>query len=124
MTKPTPTHDIEIFADHAPEILTDLANRVTSLARSGLEIDDEDARQLGIEVAIKIAQDWGGASIYVPSNLQVNIANRDMALYKEFNGHNQNALARKYKISSVWVYKIIKRVRQQLQEKQQNRLFD
>lgn len=114
----------DIFADQAPEILTDLASRVSDVAKKGLDISEEDARQLGIEVAVLIAQEWGGANIYVPSNLKVNIATRDMKLYKEFNGHNQNELARKYKISVVWVYKIIKRVRQQLQDKQQQRLFD
>lgn len=118
------THDVELFADQAPEILTDLACRVSDVAKKGLDISDEDARQLGIEVAILIAKEWGGANIYVPSNLKVNIATRDMKLYQAFNGHNHNELAREYKISVVWVYKIIKRVRQQLQDKQQQRLFD
>lgn len=118
------TNDIDLFAEQSPEILTYLAGIVADVAKKGLAISDEDARQMGVEVAILVAQEWGGANIYVPSNLKVNIATRDMKLFREFNGHNQNELARKYKISVVWVYKIIKRARQELQDKQQKRLFD
>lgn len=114
--------DTHIFAENAPEMLNDLSVLVANLAKEQLDIDDNTAKQLGIAVAIKVAEDWGGVAVYIPTNLRVNLAARDMEMYKKFNGYNHAQLAREFKCSTVWVYKVIKRVRQQLQDKQQPQL--
>ncbi len=85
-------------------------------------MDDELARQMGIEVAVEISERWRGVAVYIPSALRITIASRDMEMFKKFNGHNHVELAREFKCSVVWVYKVIKRVRQQMQDKQQSQL--
>ncbi len=49
--------------------------------------------------------------IYFPMGISSKISARDVAIYAEFNGSNHAELARKYKISLVWIYKIIKAMR-------------
>ncbi len=112
----------QIFADKAPEVLNDLASLVGQVAKEQLDMDAEVAEQLGINVAVRLAENWGGAMVYIPSNLRVNIAQRDMEMYKRFNGSNHLELAREFKCSIVWVYQVVKRVRKQLQDKQQPQL--
>ncbi len=112
----------EIFAENAPEMLLDLATYVADVAKQQLDLDDDAAQRLGTDVAIRVSNEWGGVPVYIPKNLRVNIAARDMEMYKKFNGYNQADLAREYKCSTVWVYQVIKRVRKQLQNKQQPQL--
>jgi len=54
---------------------------------------------------------WGGQQVYFPLGIREELSARDQQIYDEFNGTNQSDLARKYKVSVQWVYKIIERVR-------------
>lgn len=114
--------DADIFGENAPEIIKDLAARAKATAIESYGLDDATAEQFGIDIALKVGDEWGGAQVYIPSNIALKISQRDMQMYKEFNGFNQAALAKKYHCSVVWVYQVVKRVRRQIQDKQQSQL--
>lgn len=101
---------LESFEQKAPEILADLAKHIEIQLSQKAEIDNEKAKQIGVEVAQVISQRWGGEIIYIPRNLFVLLNERDLKIFNEFNGTNHRELAKKYQVSMQWVYQIVKRV--------------
>ena len=117
--------EIDIFDEKAPEILADLAKHIeTQLlakVKQTAEFNAELAKQIGIEVASHIAQNWGGEVIYIPRNLILLLSERDRKIFNEFNGTNHRELARKYNVSMQWIYQIVKKI---TKEKIARRQFD
>ena len=83
----------------------------------------DNAKQIGVEIAQRIAHNWGGEVIYIPRNLVLLLNERDMKIFNEFNGHNHRALARKYNVSMQWIYAIVKRITKEEIAKRQMDLF-
>ncbi|MDN5451260.1 MAG: DNA-binding protein, partial [Enterobacterales bacterium] len=44
---------------------------------------------------------------------------RDLQIFSEFNGRNHSELAKKYSVSLQWIYKIVKAVRKEEQDRMQ-----
>lgn len=66
------------------------------------------------DISIKaIAQNYAGEYVYVPSSLLARIAARDRRIYSEFDGNNHTELARKYGVTVIHMYRIIKKQRAQ-----------
>lgn len=104
---------VEIFEQKAPEILADLAKHIETELISKVAANDDQAKQIGIEVAHKIAHAWGGEVIYIPRNLVLLLTERDRKIYSEFNGTNHRELAREYGVTMAWVYQIVKKMRKE-----------
>jgi len=111
-------------AHKIPELLTDLATHACEVAGQMLGIPRDAAEHLGIEVARKMADHWGGQHIYIPKGVSMIASQRDRVIFDEFNGHNHAELARKYHLSMIWIYKIIRTVRAQEVARRQGGLFD
>ncbi|TYG34182.1 transcriptional regulator [Lonepinella koalarum] len=118
---------IDNFQQKAPELLSDLAKRielgVLSKMPSANDENQQQARQIGIEIAHEIANAWGGEVIYIPRNLILLLSERDRKIYAEFNGRNHSELARKYKVSMQWVYQIVKKMRKEEINRRQFDMF-
>lgn len=61
--------------------------------------------------------------IYFPKNLLGRVSERDMQIYKEFNGKNHVELARKYDLTVQHIYRIVKEVGMAERAKNQGDLF-
>ncbi|MBS9777612.1 MAG: DNA-binding protein [Gammaproteobacteria bacterium] len=114
----------KVFRESSPEILVDLAGVASRIAIESLDMDKDIAEEFGIDVAVSMAKNWAGQQLYIPSNLKFNLSMRDRQIWDEFNGFNQNQLAKKYGISVPWVYKIIKRTREAIHKESQPSLFE
>lgn len=114
---------MEHFEHHANELLADLARIATEQLKQLSGLDDDKARLVGIEVAMQVADEWGGHNIYIPQGSKLHIASRDLEVWEMFNGKNVKAVASHFGMSEQWVYKIVKRVRARIQDKDQGRLF-
>lgn len=102
---------VDTFNQKAPEILADLAKHAEVKIKEHItNIAPELAQQIGVELASKIAQCWGGEVIYIPRNLILLLSERDKKIWNEFNGVNHRELARKYNVSMQWIYQIVKKV--------------
>lgn len=115
---------VDIFEEKAPEVLADLAKHVETELEEKHQFSQEKARQIGIDIAQRIAQNWGGEVIYIPRNLLMALNERDMKIYNEFNGNNHRELARKYGVSMQWVYKIVKRIHKDEIARRQISMFE
>lgn len=102
----------------APDSLLDLFESVSTAAVAA-GLDREKADKIGLEVVDILAAAWGGQAIYFAKNTHINLRQRDLNIYREFNGSNHAELAVKYNVSIVWVYAIIKRVRDSIRSDSQ-----
>lgn len=107
-----------------PELLTDLASRAQKILVEKADMDTTLAEHVSFEIAREMAENWGGQSIYVPKGHEMQLHSRDEQVWDDFDGHNHNQLAAKYKISVQWVYTIVKRMRALKFQRIQPGLFD
>lgn len=63
---------------------------------------------IGIESYYKLTQYYGGSSIYIARPNAIDRQKRDKMIIDEFNkGASYKELASKYRLSTVWVRKIV-----------------
>lgn len=65
------------------------------------------ASEIGFENMLKVVQMYQGMAQYFPALKTATAEIRKQSIIKEFNGHNQKELARKYDLTERWIYKII-----------------
>jgi Mor family transcriptional regulator len=107
----------------APELLRDLFDQAAHLGRKrGLSAEDADA--LALELVDTMAANWGGRHINFPKGTSIKLIQRDLAIYQEFNGRNHSELAAKYGVTTVWVYAVIRKVRELTRKEGQPGLFE
>ena len=66
------------------------------------------AEILGVQPLLKLAEQYGGASLYIPKVEALVKALRDKRIQKEYNGYNAKELAQKYELIVNWVLNICK----------------
>lgn len=62
---------------------------------------------MGIEAFIKLIEEYGGSSIYIPNSNSVLKPIRNRLIKKHFNGNNYKELAKEFKISEMQVRNIV-----------------
>lgn len=86
-------------------------------------MDRIKARRLAWKVAELIRRDWGGQQIYLSKGLSYEISQRDLEIYREFDGTNHYYLTQKHSLTARQVYSVIARVRESELQKRQPFLF-
>jgi Mor family transcriptional regulator len=116
--------DISVFQKKAPELLVDLAAQSAAILVEIAGFDTEKAELIGQEIALTMAKHWSGQLIYFPKGVFFRVSLRYLQIYEEFNGRNCAELAQKHEMSVPWIYRIIKRLRQEERDRAQPGLFD
>lgn len=86
---------------------------MADINREGLTLDDlqqqhrEYAEIIGIDNLLKLADTFGGTSIYIPQRRELMKNKVYAAIYKEFDGSNLPELTQKYGVSKSTIYKIV-----------------
>jgi Mor family transcriptional regulator len=98
------------IADHGSSLLDDVLRRVTlrSIARGD---DPRDAAALGKLVAADLRTDWGGDRPYIDKGYKERLAERDAQIRADFTGRNVRDLMKRYRLSRVRIYEIVRPVR-------------
>lgn len=94
-----------------PELLVDLAAKGAALAKQLLDAPDDVADAFGSELAQQMADDWGGNPLYFPKGLAYKVSKLHLDVWTAYDGRNVDKLVRQFKLSRVWIYKILKRMR-------------
>jgi Mor family transcriptional regulator len=77
----------------------------------------EVAAIVGADNALKLGRAFGGTSRYFPRIKSGSaIETRDKRIAEEFDGTNWRALATKYRLSGVWIRRIVARERKKKRE--------
>lgn len=69
------------------------------------------------------AQYMGARMVYFPTGEKLKSALRDALIYREFKGHNQLALAKKYNLTVVRIYQIVAEQTALFVKERQGKLF-
>lgn len=110
-----------------------LPERSADLLMQNMLVIEDKLIENGIDkkVASKIANDtvnvlritFGGEQFYYPKGSELDQLLKHHEIYKKFTGNNVPALAKEFGLSTVHVYRIIKKVTEQEREKLQPQLF-
>lgn len=78
------------------------------LTYAALTSDQQDLVDLiGSDIFNILVENYGGQSIYIPLMETLKRRSRNECIKAEFDGCNYKSLAKKYRVSEVWVRKII-----------------
>lgn len=112
-----PDDDIRTEVLEDPErwekTMADIADiLVDELHRTGVQ----QARLLGNRLTFALSQHLGGTQIYFPRGDAIRRASRDLGIWLEYDGtvmgpDGSVALARRYNLSEIYIYRIIARQR-------------
>lgn len=111
------------YSKEGRSFLYDLRDQVAHQLKD-INIDPDIARQFANELMFTMSQNWGGQSLYIIKDDTFHIDERDIKIYNDFNGHNHTELAKKYKLSLQYIYRIIKRMAEIEKKRNQPDLFE
>lgn len=101
----------EVWRERAPELLGEIAAAASGVLREVAGMEASQADYLGYHIMRAIAEACGGAQVYIPKADAIERCERDEAIWRDFNGNNHRELARRYNVTEVHIYRIIKRMR-------------
>lgn len=90
------------------ELLRDFADKLAKQVQDELGISAAKAKFFAQEAAGRLADDWGGQTVYLPKDMIGRLSTRNKQIYRDFNGDNQPELALTYGLSTQCIYRIIK----------------
>ena len=100
-------------------LLVTLVGIVAEEASKVLGIDEDLGHLLGDEVATRFSHEFGGDQTHIPKGRSFHTSRLRRQIYAEFTGDNVAELARKYHVSVIHMYRILKLERERdLQERQ------
>ena len=106
-----------------PELLADLSAFAIKILQEKAGMDDDQAANLARDLVDAMRHYWGGQLVYFPKGLKLEIVDRDIHMYAEFNGYNHAVLAKKYDLSMQAVYNRLRIVRESKISENQADLF-
>ena len=118
-----PTDPLREPLREPPEMLAWLRTLAEGVLTQKAGLDADLSAHIAHEIMLAFAEHWGGDSVYVPKSETLQRHSRDVAIWEEFRGDNHSELARKYRISKVWVYAIVKRMSALDKDRRQGKLF-
>lgn len=83
-----------------------------SALRSKLVANEAEAQKYARWCVLTLGKHFGGRQVYLPKGDHLDKALRDNQIWHEFNGKNHEALAEKYRLTVVGIYRIIATQRQ------------
>lgn len=95
------------FPAYYPEILVAMADLFHR--RMCNRLPPDQAETLARELAEDIRINFGGGLIYIPKGSSYDRYQRDIDIWREFNGRNHFDLARKYHLGVAAIYDILAR---------------
>lgn len=111
------------YSKQGKALLLDLRDQTQSLLKDA-NVDKHKAQQVANELMRLISAHWGGQMVYIIKVDSFLIDERDIQIYKEFNGHNHAELAQKYDLAVAYIYRIIKQMYELERKRNQHDLFD
>ncbi|PJO78225.1 transcriptional regulator [Neisseria brasiliensis] len=109
--------------ERVPELVADLEDQTAACLIAELAMEKSRALEVAKKVARHITDNWGGQLIYIPKNHIGKISERDMELYRAFNGKNHAELSRRFDLTVQQVYRIIREVGNKERARRQIALF-
>lgn len=99
------------WRERATPLLVEVADHAAACLKEDYGMPPDVADHAGYTIMRRIAEAVGGASVYLPTVDSIARHERDESIWRDFNGANLGDVARKYGITTIHAYRIIKRMR-------------
>jgi len=106
-----------------PQLLADLVDVTLGHLQRRLGLDAPAARLEAQALILVMAEYFGGRMIYLPKNEKLRRALRDTLIWHEFTGDNVAELGRRYDLSDIQIYNVLREQRRLHRAKTQADLF-
>lgn len=106
------------------ELLQDINDFATEILKSTAGLSETDARKAAKKLSDAMRQAWGGNLIYFPKGTALDVTERDMQMWNDFNGTNHDVLVKRYGLCLQNVYKRLALVRNKVANEQQQDMFE
>ena len=91
-------------------LLVEIADHAAFVLQTEIGIDAERAEHAGYMIMRRLAEAVGGAGVYIPTADSIARHERDEAIWREYRGNNHAELARRYGVTTIHIYRLIKRM--------------
>ena len=109
--------------DQYPELLSDVAQQVEAKL-TALQMNAEDAKRIGWEIAEHVRGHFAGELIYIPKGRTFEASQLHQQIWDEFNGHNVPELVSKFKMAEQSIYRVLKFMRARSVKRNQMSLLE
>lgn len=92
----------------AKVLLDDLEEWMTAEIKLVYPENPRSAEVIAERLINHICQNWGGQQVYIHKRQSEQVAKRNAAIVAEFTGNNHRHLAKKFGVSTQWVYTILR----------------
>ena len=86
-----------------PEFQAELATCVRDTLVDLHGLAEDDAARIAREVAARFAEDHPGTQFYIAKGYAAQLDERDLALYRDFNGRNYGELAKRLRMHGAFL---------------------
>lgn len=86
-------------------------------------IQSDKARDAALKAADAVRKTYGGTDVYISKGVALILNDRDWQIWHEFNGRNQDELAKRYNLTPRHIYRIVERCRDEDFLRRQGNLF-
>jgi Mor family transcriptional regulator len=90
-----------------PVFFVELAGTIRENLKERTTLAPDECDKIGRKIAEQIRREWGGISVYAPKGMKYDLTNRDMEIYRMFDGTNRSELCKQFNISERQLYRII-----------------
>lgn len=80
---------------------------LTHLSKNG--VNPELSPDIALGVINDVARKFGGTVVYIKNRSKERTDEKHRSILADFDGSNHSAICQKYKISSLWLKKLLKR---------------
>lgn len=94
-------------AEVGAELLLDLRDHVAEVLTKA-SLPDGVANGIALDVAVRVADNWGGQSIYIPMDMAMKMCTRNSEIFAAYTGDNIYNLVKRFGLSRQTIYRIIR----------------
>ncbi len=99
------------YHSDAPDFHKEFLLQAISVLQRTVGVDPETADSVARELLNELVSAFAGQLVYIAKGKSVEIAARDLQIWRDYNGHNHVELAHKYKLTTQYIYRIVERMR-------------
>lgn len=107
--------------DKYPEILREIALTLKE-ALVALPADEFDPEKKARALTEALRQRFSGELLYIPKGVSHDALQKHYEVWRKYTGDNVPQLAKEFRLSEVYIYQIIRRMRELEREKSQSKL--
>lgn len=107
-----------------PETLQEIVDVLASMLQRKYKLDSNKASGQAADIALELANLFGGRPVYIPKGERLRIGLRNIAIWNDYDKHDVPWLMKKYGLAHNQIYKVINEQKALEVSRRQRSIFD